>query len=473
MLFLFSVSASGELAIGVRRALGRPGMLARGPLSGGAPREILGEVDVADWSPDGTGLAVVHVVGGKWRLEFPIGKTLYESRGYIGDVRFSPRGDLIAIADHPVFGDTPGSVVVVDRTGKARTLSDGWYDLATLCWARSGDEIWFSATTSGNRERLWAVTLSGRRRLVAEVPGGLLVSAISPAGQVLATQGTFRSSIVGIAPGETVERDYSWLDFSNPIALSDDGTILVFEEWGEGGGSSGSVYLRRFDGTPPVHLGEGVALALSPDKQWVLTQSYTEPPQLVLLPTGAGQPKGLTAVGGLHYQQAGAFLPDGKGIVFAATEAGHGRRLYVQSVEGATPRAFTADGAIGTPHAITQTVSPDGRFVAALDSTEHARLFALDGSESRPVPGVEAHEDPLRWSVDGKMLYVWKHEKAVFEVNQVVIATGKRELWKELHPDPAGLLPFNSSLVLTPDGKSYFYDSQRRLNELYLVDGLR
>jgi Tol biopolymer transport system component len=257
------------------------------------------------------------------------------------------------------------------------------------------------------------------------------------------------------------------------IDLSDDGTTLVFEEWGEGGGSNGAVYLRRFDGTPPVRLGEGVAIALSPDKQWVLTQSYTDPPRLVLLPTGAGQPRSLTAVSGLHYQQEGVFLPDGKRVVFAATEADHGRRLYVQSVEGATPRAFTADGAIGTAHGLAQSVSPDGKFVAALDSTDHARLFALDGSESRPVPGAEVHEEPLRWSADGRMLFVWKHEEAVFKVSRIVIASGKRELWKELHPDPAGMLPVNSSMVLTPDGKTYFYDSQRRLSELYLVDGLR
>ena len=43
---------------------------------------------------------------------------------------------------------------------------------------------------------------------------------------------------------------------------------------------------------PPCDLGEGVPLALSPDKQWVLSTPVAAD-QLVVLPTGAGQPKTL------------------------------------------------------------------------------------------------------------------------------------------------------------------------------------
>ena len=74
------------------------GTLARVPLEGGAPRELLENVSLADWSPDGRDLAVVHKVGGKDRLEFPIGKVLYETGEEIASVRFSPRGDRLAIS---------------------------------------------------------------------------------------------------------------------------------------------------------------------------------------------------------------------------------------------------------------------------------------------------------------------------------------------------------------------------------------
>ena len=59
-----------------QRCSGAPGTLARVPLSGGAPREILENVNDADWSPDGTNLAVSRTVGGRNRIEYPIGTVL-------------------------------------------------------------------------------------------------------------------------------------------------------------------------------------------------------------------------------------------------------------------------------------------------------------------------------------------------------------------------------------------------------------
>jgi hypothetical protein len=52
------------------------GTLARVTLAGGAPREILDHVDGADWTPDGSDLAVVHSKGELFanNLEFPAGK---------------------------------------------------------------------------------------------------------------------------------------------------------------------------------------------------------------------------------------------------------------------------------------------------------------------------------------------------------------------------------------------------------------
>ncbi|HTO75125.1 MAG TPA: protein kinase [Thermoanaerobaculia bacterium] len=481
MALLFSISRTGELAVGVRPSWSAPATLARAPLSGGAPREVLNDVTSADWSPGGEDLAVSHVVGGKERLEFPIGKVLYESRGWIEDVRVSPDGTLVALADHPVSGDTTGSVIVVDRAGKVRTLSAGWYDLSSVNWAPSGREVWFSATTSGVRDRLWAVTLSGKRRLVAEGPGGLLLYAISRSGQAVVGHSTFRNEIAGVPPGETEERDVSWLDFSFPVDLSEDGRTLLFEEWGEAGGSSGAVYVRHFDGTAPVHLGSGLALALSPDARWVLSLTYTEPRQLVLLPTAAGQPRPLP--GGerlnLHYQEWGQFLPNGKAFLFRAAEPGRKQRLYIQDLDGGAPRPVAGEGTLGATlggggSLAEHTVSPDGRWIAAVDSDWRIRILSLSGGEkSRPIPGVEAGERPIRWSGDGRRLYVGSFNGTTGKVFRVDVATGQRELWREFHPDPAGLLPRNVALVLTGDGKTYFVGYQRRLTELYLVEGLR
>ncbi len=93
---LLSISSRGELALltGARYIAHNvfQGTLARMPLEGGAPRDVLEGVREADWSPDGASLALIREVGGKDRLEFPIGKVLCETGGYFSDLRFSPRG---------------------------------------------------------------------------------------------------------------------------------------------------------------------------------------------------------------------------------------------------------------------------------------------------------------------------------------------------------------------------------------------
>ena len=100
------------------------GTLARVPLGGGAPREVAEDVVFADWSPDGSELAVIPIRSGeKSRLEYPIGKTLYETTNGLGYVRVSPRGDLVAFVEATPDG---GFVAVVDRSGKTRRLSGPW-----------------------------------------------------------------------------------------------------------------------------------------------------------------------------------------------------------------------------------------------------------------------------------------------------------------------------------------------------------
>jgi WD40 repeat protein len=289
---------------------------------------------------------------------------------------------------------------------------------------------------------------------------------------------TFRNSIVGVPPGETEERDFSWLDFSYPVDLSQDGKTLLFEEWGEAGGTSGGVYLRHFDGSPPVRLGSGLGLALSPDGQWVASLTYTDPPRLVLLPTAAGQPRSLPVSAGLHYGEWAEFLPGGKALLFRAVESGQREGIYLQDIQSGSPRKLADSGTLGATlggggSLAEHTVSPDGKFLAAVDSERRIRLFSLDGGESRLVPGVEAGERPMRWNEDGRRLYVGRFEGTVGRVFRVDVSTGQRELWRESRPDPAGLLARNVALVLTGDGKTWFSGYQRRLSELYLVEGLK
>ena len=111
-----------------------------------SPRELVKDVHVADWSPDGENMAVVSFAGGRYRLEYPIGKVLYEPPGWITYARMSPKGDRIAFLDHPRLGDIGGSVALIDTAGKKVTLSSDWKSLQGLAWSRP-------ATRSGSPAR--------------------------------------------------------------------------------------------------------------------------------------------------------------------------------------------------------------------------------------------------------------------------------------------------------------------------------
>jgi len=135
---LLAVSSKGELAVllGARYVWHRlfTGTLARMALGGGAPREVQEGVRQADWSPDGSQLAIIREVGGRDRLEYPIGQVLREVSGYMTDVRVSPRGDRIAYFEHPRKWDDRGSVNIVDLVGKNMVLSDGYWSERGLAW---------------------------------------------------------------------------------------------------------------------------------------------------------------------------------------------------------------------------------------------------------------------------------------------------------------------------------------------------
>jgi hypothetical protein len=190
----------------------------------------------------------------------------------------------------------------------------------------------------------------------------------------------------------------------------------------------------------------------------------------VLLPTGTGEHKTIQT-SGLAPEQAAAWLPDSGTVVYSATESGHRTRLYVQGVDSSKGKAITPEGIVVALPGFA--VSPDGKWVAAIQADRKCVLFPVDGGAPRPVAGVEPGEFPLRFSPDGRSLYVWKRGEIPAKVTRVEVETGKREVFKSLIPaDPAGIERI-SNVVVTPDGKGYAYCYTRLLSDLFVVEGLR
>ncbi|MCM3877691.1 MAG: serine/threonine-protein kinase, partial [Thermoanaerobaculia bacterium] len=292
---LLSISSTGEMAVilNPRRsaAFTKTGRLARISIAGGAPRDILDDVQWADWSPDGKDLAIVRDAGAKNRLEYPIGKTLFDTAGWISHPRVSPAGDRVAFLDHPFPSDDGGRVAVVDREGKKVTLTPLYATTQGLAWGPDGREIWYTAAEGGFNRAVHAVTLSGKTRLIGRVPGISTLLDISRDGRVLMTNESDRLGILGRGPGDEKERELSWLDYSLITDITPDGRRILITESGEGGGPAYSAYLRAFDGAPAVRIGDGSTEAFSPDGAWAASVTHTATPQIVLLPTSVGEPR--------------------------------------------------------------------------------------------------------------------------------------------------------------------------------------
>ena len=474
--FLLASSPNGDLAIkktaGAHKLMSYPfdssaDILARVSLGGGAPRDLLTGVEAADWSPDGQ-LAVVRRVNDKARLEFPVGKVLYETSGSIASPRFAPRGDLIAFLDHPVYPDDRGSVAVVDLKGNKRTISSFWESERGLAWSPSGDEVWFAATRSGVGRALYGITLSGQQRRLLSVAGGVSLDDVSRDGRVLLTQDNSRLGVRFIGPGLSEPRELSWLNWSMAAGLSPDGKQLLFGEEGENAGPSYQVGLRQTDGSAPVILGEGIAQSLSPDGKWVL--SVVPPPgdQLLLLPTGPGNPKPLERGHLERYQfiRAGWF-PDGKHVFFAGNEAGHRQRCYIESTDGGPPRPLTPEGITFC------SVAPDGTLLA-LTEDFRAQVYP-PGDSTKPRKEIPLHKGdvPIGWTGDARFVYLVASAQQPPSIVRLELATGKRQLWKQMPTPTANIVINADDTAITPDGQSYAYTYEFCLSDLYLVRGLK
>ena len=469
---ILGISSTGETALLLGSQQTRSqvfsGTLARMPLVGGAPREVLENVQWADWSPDGTQLAVVRDVAGRNRLEYPVGKVLYETGGWISHPRISRHGDMIAFLDHPIQGDSIAGVSVVDLNGKKRGLADPYGGGAIgLAWSPAGDEVWFTATQLGIDRALYSVSLSGKRRLVARVPADLTLQDVLSDGRVLLARDNWRRGLIVRTAGDVSERDFTWLDWSYPVTLSADGKTLLFREEGEAGGPSYAVYLRKTDGSPAVRLGDGQSLALSPNGKWALSSRGDNQTDLFLLPTGAGEPKALDGHGIIHSHAC--WFPDGDRILFSGTESNHGARLYVQDISTNKIEAISPEGT----NALSFALAPDGRLAAAVGPDQKGYLFPITSGEPRPIPGLVAGEAPVAWSADGRSLYVYHGGELPAKVYRLEIASGRRTLWKQLMPpDPAGV-EYVGPVLPAPDGMAYAYGYRRLLSDLYLVEGLK
>ena len=467
---LLGVSRSGEMALAVggkitNHLVIRDATLARAPVAGGAPREMLEQVRAADWGPDGTP-AVIHYVDGRSRLEYPVGKVLYETSGWISHMRVSPAGDRIAFMLHPGWPDDRGVVALVDLTGKQKNLTQEWEAEEGLAWSAKGDEVWFTATAAGADRALLAVTPSGKVRVVLRIPGGLTLHDIARDGRVLLSFDDDRVGMKGAREGGA-ERDLSWLGWTIVEAISPDSKWVLFSEEGEPAGRDYIVAMRSFDGSAPKSLGVGHVYGVSSDGKWAAVTSADRKPQITLLPTGAGQPKTVN-VPDLEAVSRAGFFPDGKRLLVNGAERGHAYRTYAVDIASGKPTPVTPEGVV------SGVLSNDGKQLAApdMDLSGNVVIYSVEGKPARTVPSTNGML-PLQWSLDGRFIFTTVPDEVPARILRVDVADGRQELVRKLLPGDSGGVYTLWNIHVTPDGKTYAYSYRQTLSTLYLAEGLR
>jgi eukaryotic-like serine/threonine-protein kinase len=469
---LLAVSKSGELAIRLNTIFmtgyERIGTLARVPLGGGTPREVLDNVQDADWSPDGATMAVARYLpqNSHWRLEYPIGHVLLDTINWISGPKISSDGKWIAFGDHEnPSGDDQGSVAVVDMQGHEKKLSSGWTAAQGIVWSPTGDEVWFTSSDTGSTQSLRGVTLSGKLRTITNVPGGMTLQDIRN-GMPLILVNQKRLGLRGISPGGgNHERELGWLGWSILRDVSRDGKKILFEEEADGGGPNYTIFLRDTDGSPPVRIGEGVGLAISRDGKWIITKPSKGGP-LSLVPTGAGETRQLTH-DNVNYTDV-RYLPDDKQLLAFGIESGKGQRDYLIDVDTGNARPLTPEGVAG------DSLSPDGRRAAVIGPDGKWGIWPLEGGGFHSIPGLDSKYIIAGWVPDGASLYVSESQirsrsEPIYRVN---IVTGKMEPWKTLGDSLPTGAQFDYAFF-SADGSGYVYLYSQILSQAYVVKGLK
>jgi serine/threonine protein kinase len=469
---LLAVSSKGELAVMTNARLlhhrifeGTVSRMTRD----GAARPWLEHVSELDYGPDGVSAAIVHLVNGRWQIEYPIGTPIYVAQsGYPSDLRVSPDGTRVAFMDHPLSGDDRGTVKVVDGSKRVTALMrDEYWGEEGLAWSRDGRSVLFAPAYSNAQFDITAVNVDGRPvlRQVAAGPGTAAVMDTAADGRLLLVRGEMRFSIRVLVPGETGEHDASWLDFPLTPSLSRDGRHMAFADLSQSAGSDYAVAVRDMTTEKVVRLGPGAALGISPDARWVAAQ-LPSTLKLFLYPTGTGDPVLLDPRIDVSARRVHWFS-DSTRVIYCGRKDSPTPRCYIADVKSGSTKALV-------PEDIVDAIpASDDRTLIIRRTTGAVQTMTLGGGAPVETKGFGADDELLAWTPDGSGVIVRKLAGVPVPIERVDPVSGTRTRIKELGPADRIGVQQTDSVDWMPDGRGYAYAFARQLSQIFVLRGAR
>jgi eukaryotic-like serine/threonine-protein kinase len=474
---VLSISRSGQMAVLLDRRFDLSSVSSRGTLglmsmTGSSPQELLADVRDADWSPDGSKLAVIHVSEDECQVEYPIGHVIYKTKGstWLSNVRVSPSGREVAVLEHPFYNDDAGHIVMIGVSGTRKVLSKDFYGIVGLAWEPRGHELFFGASqvAVGGGRALFKVGYEGPPKLVRRETGHLTIQDIARDGTLLLTRDINGDEVFAHSPSAATDRSVGWMSVCLPTALSADGSRVLLSVQGELSGGYKAYVSSIAAADAPTLLGNGIPTSFASDSKSVLAidpwgDEDKGVPQVVNLPMGPGMPRKITNDSLSHVWAE--WLPDGSRVVFLAAETGHGFRLWLKDVADGNAISLSPEGIAGFK------VSPDGKTIAATNAAHEVWRYSIAQGAPEFLFRVDDIEKIVGWSLDEKSLFLTKYGVPA-QVFRVDLQTGRRQLLHQVTAvDPAGVRAIGPVLI-TPDGKSYVYAYTRVLSTLYIARGL-
>jgi Tol biopolymer transport system component len=437
------------------------------PIGGGSPREIEDNVIAADWSPDGSQLAIVRAVPGGQVLEYPIGKKLFESAGSIAWPRISPDGNSIAFEDCPLSWDFSGQITVIGRDGSRRAIGPHFSGVLGLAWSPDGREIWFNGVDRGIISGLKAIDLQGHLRTLLPLPGAFLLMDLAADGRALMMRDGFTSNLLFRSAGSDHDVQLYWHDNSVIRDISADGSQILLSEGGAASVNDWSTYMRETTGAPAVFLGKGFGTAFSPDGHWAMLNP-NDSAQLIALPTRAGNTQSLTS-GTIRYV-TGRWLPVGERIVAVGSAPGHRERYYLLEPGKGEPKPISNED-LDFDRGDEIVISPDGRTMAAAIAAKGIQLIDLNGGPPRGLQSTTGLV-PATWCQDNSLL-VYRRGQIPAHITRLNLSTGEQRPWKDLAPADRTALTSVGCIRISRDCETYAYTSQYDPSDLWMVSGVR